>query len=488
MTFGIFTSCYGYERWLPEWEASMAAAQLDEVVIVGDDAAKAAWGGLGKFVVDDQPFNQARAHNLAVENMTSEWVMHVGVDDLVFPTIATDLAEHFAEADVVACDVVSERDGKTVRTRRNRPTNEKILKPTTGEQPLDACAAFRRSFWAQTPYDESFARGGSDVALWIGFAHLGARFTHTGKPGVRYRLHDDSLWHSRPRDELAALRARLNDLRTPRKEIRLSTVIMAHPSRAAQVAELEQMLDRPVTVVWDERNDLWDTGRRALLAHPADATHHLVIQDDVLVCRDLLAGLEQGLAHVPDGALVSLYAGYPRPAQDPMRKLIARTKSNTAWLQLPRINWGPAVVVPVQHIDDIVAFGDRIDIRSYDQRIGRWCVARKVPAFHTWPCLVEHRDIPSLLGRRPGRHAYRFVGRDFSALGHNWAGAVLSTLDPPGVSWWRSTRPPSRIRRIPTGTQAFQRLAVSSLWERVMPARCESCGHRTYEPFKEVAG
>lgn len=492
MSFGLFTACYGYERWLPEWEASVAELNPapDEVVIVGDEAARAAWGGIGTFVLapqHGQPFNQAAAFNAAMAVMGTEWAMHVGVDDLCAPHIVADLSAKFDDADIVACDVRSERDGRLVRVRKNRPTAQAILTPTSGQQALDACAAFRRSLWEQAPYDERFNAGGCDVALWIGFAKLGARFAWSGTVGVRYRLHDDSLWHSRSRESLVELRGRLNQLREADAPMpSLSVAIMAHPSRRQWVEELERTLDRPAKVVWDEHNDIWDTGRRALLAYDPAATHHLVIQDDVIPCRDLVAGVERALEHVPSNALVGLYAGYPRPAQDPMRQLIARTRTDTAWLVLPRINWGPAVVVPTCHIESIVAFGDKQDIRSYDQRIGRWCKANRVPAWHTWPCLVEHRDIPSLLGRRPGRHAYRFIGADASALEHNWSGGTVSPEDVPEYALWRDRRS-QRVQRVRMGSLVHQRLAAAPQYERVVAGHCGECGHRVYTPFEEDA-
>ena len=70
--------------------------------------------------------------------------------------------------------------------------------------------------------------------------------------------------------------------------ITLSVSMMAHPKRAAQVEGILAQLDRKdVEVVWDERENRWDTGRRSMLAYDPRCSHHAVIQDDVLVCRDL---------------------------------------------------------------------------------------------------------------------------------------------------------------------------------------------------------
>lgn len=474
MTFGIFTSCYGYEPWLPEWEASIRAAGPDEVVIVGDEAAQRAWGRLGRFVLAPElgnPYRQAAAHNRGAAELSTEWAMHVGVDDLVYPNLVSELSKRFDGADVVAVDVTSEKDGQPVRTRRNRPTREKILKPTMGQQPLDACAAFRRSLWEAHPYNEEIA-GGCDVALWIGFAHAGARFAFTAKPGVRYRLHADSLWHSRPKAELIALRETLNGLRQPPGP-RVSVAVMAHPSRKGCVSELLAALDRPAEVVWDEKRDLWDTGRRSLLAYDPQATHHLVIQDDALVCRDLVAGVERALHCVPPDVLLGLYLGHHPPHSYMVSQLVSQAGS-ASWLSMAAINWGVAVVVPTGYIADLVAFGDQLAIPSYDQRIGRWCRKRRIKAWYPWPSLVEHRGVPSLIGRRDGRKARKFIGANVSALSLSFGDGVRelplsvkrdARREVLATRRWRHRD--GRVRKVTVGTDLDLRYEALTEWEEV---------------------
>lgn len=221
MNLTVFTSCYGasYARFLPEWEACMGALPVD-AVIVGDRHAQAAWKGTGRFVSAPEhgtPYNQGAAHNRAVEECDTDWVMHVGVDDLVTPDLVAQLERHEAGADVIAVDVQRTRRGRLGTIRENRPTRDLILEPTNGRQPLDACAAFRRSAWEGTRYRENLP-GGVDVALWVDMAHQGARFAFTGQVGVIYRLRRDSLWHRRSRRNIAEVRDRLNELRLVRQE------------------------------------------------------------------------------------------------------------------------------------------------------------------------------------------------------------------------------------------------------------------------------
>jgi hypothetical protein len=62
--------------------------------------------------------------------------------------------------------------------------------------PCSGVSPFRRSFWQRSPYREDM-RGGWDTALWIGFAHLDARFVPTRRPVFFYRQHVDSVFNTR---------------------------------------------------------------------------------------------------------------------------------------------------------------------------------------------------------------------------------------------------------------------------------------------------
>jgi hypothetical protein len=210
-----------------------------------------------------------------------------------------------------------------------------------------------------------------------------------------------------------------------------SVAVMAHPRRARFVSELVEQLDRQAVVIWDEKGDRWDTGRRALLAHEPDATHHLVIQDDAIPSRDLVAGVERALAYVPARSPMCLYVGKVKP----FRRVIepaARSAADqgASWLVMKETYWGPGIVIPVGQIPEVVAWGDtHPNLANYDRRIGRWYLGRSIPVWYPWPSLVEHRDSPSLVkGRAGGRHAHNFIGVDRSALEVDWSGPVVQVV------------------------------------------------------------
>lgn len=203
----------------------------------------------------------------------------------------------------------------------------------------------------------------------------------------------------------------------------ISVAVMAHPSRAGMVPSVVDALDAPATVVWDEKQSRWDTGRRSLLAYDPDATHHLVVQDDAIICRDLVATLERAVTHVPAGSPVGLYTGKLRPRHRHVAAMVAHSEAaGSPWFVMEGPWWGVGIVIPTHVIDELVAWGDEHpQILNYDTRITRYFASRGIDCWYTVPSLVDHRtDHRSLIAGRTGiRHAHRFVGG--SALSIDWS-------------------------------------------------------------------
>lgn len=217
--------------------------------------------------------------------------------------------------------------------------------------------------------------------------------------------------------------------------MKLSAVIMAHPDRRARAEAVQARLDRPTEIVWDETHNVWDTGRRAMLAYDPECTHHAVVQDDVLVPRDLLAGIERALEHVPEGAPLGGYIGRIRPCPHQMEKVTARANRHAAsWIVLPEPIWGPLIVVPTACIPEMVEFCKGLTgMRNYDLRISRYFVEKQIDVWFPWPSIVDHADGPSLIigrsatDRRSGqtRVAYKFCGEDTSVLDLDFSGPII---------------------------------------------------------------
>lgn len=212
MNIAIVTSCYGYGKYLGDWAASILALSEPPAQVgiythgaLPDDtaAAQAALAALeaGGLTVrfgshaDQQPFGVAR--NAAVALIDTEWVMHLDADDMLMPHALRDVAALAPRCDVVALGYERVGDLAAGPAQRRKlyqssagPTM--LLNPT----PCSGVSPFRRSFWARHPYDPKMT-GGWDTALWVGFAHLGARVLPTRRPCFWYRQHADSIFNTR---------------------------------------------------------------------------------------------------------------------------------------------------------------------------------------------------------------------------------------------------------------------------------------------------
>lgn len=241
----------------------------------------------------------------------------------------------------------------------------------------------------------------------------------------------------------------------------ISVAVMAHRSRERHIPYLLESLDdqyatRPAEVVWDRHNDRWDTGRRSQLAYDPLATHHLVVQDDALLCRDLVAGLLRAVALVPDHP-IGLYTGKVRPAQDTVVRLVDRAqREHNSWIAMQGPWWGVAVLTPTYLIDEMIAWCDqRPEIQNYDRRMSRFYDHIGLECWYSVPSLVDHRvgdGEPSLVpgrGNGDGRTAYRFLGERASACDVAWtATATRQEAAQPHRNTYRVTN---------TGTQPIER-------------------------------
>jgi hypothetical protein len=230
MNIAIVTSCHNYGEYLQDWAESITKLILKPALcVIVDNAstddtamhmerAAATLRAAGLKVVTEQIpglVNFGAARNRAVELTDTEWVMHLDADDMVLPYALSDAAAIAPRADVIAfgyqrCGDL--RSGPSNLTRvysaSQGPSTLKSSAPASGVSP------FRRVFWENTPYRTDMS-GGWDTALWLGFAHMNARFVPTRRPVFYYRQHADSIFNIRRLHEVktAFVGAKLESLR-----------------------------------------------------------------------------------------------------------------------------------------------------------------------------------------------------------------------------------------------------------------------------------
>lgn len=225
--------------------------------------------------------------------------------------------------------------------------------------------------------------------------------------------------------------------------LKLSAVIMAHPKRERFMPYLQQRLGN-VPIVWDQINNRWDTGRRSMLAFDPDATHHIVVQDDALLCKDFLAGVRQAIKAVPDNP-ISFYIGKVRPNHLYVQHMVEKAEFNqSTWIAMDGPWWGVAIVIPTKYIPEMIEWCDtQVNIPNYDKRMSRYFLRKKIDCFYSVPSLVSHRvgmDNPSLVpgrGNGAGRVSYHFIGENESALSVEWTSKAVV----PGVGTPPKTTP-----------------------------------------------
>lgn len=240
---------------------------------------------------------------------------------------------------------------------------------------------------------------------------------------------------------------------------------MGHPRRLEFINELSKQLPR-VPVVLDNKNNRWDTGARSLLKYERDATHHLVVQDDAIICKDFLAGCRR-VAQAAGDYPVSLYIGRVRPHQRIVSPAVQHViDTGGAWLRMNGPWWGVAVIIPTMYIEELCEWGaSRNHIVNYDKRMTHFFKFKKIECLYTVPSLVDHRsetENPSLVpGRKGDRRAQFFIG-DRSPLDVDW-----SVEPTPLMIKFRERKRRGRSHRVHVGGVNYARMANNPQWQEV---------------------
>lgn len=205
----VVTSCWGdYGHYLPAWADSLVTQTLRPVEAVIVDAGITDTGlneAINKLrdaqipttveTIEYTTLGAARNH--ATSLASTEWVIHLDADDTLLPHAIADVAEVATGHDVVSLGAM--RNGQPIVFPDI--TAKKILARQHG---MFSCGAFRKSLWRRRPWHTH--NDWVDSTFWVGIAHLGARFTSTGRVGFEYHQHADSISHSlTPTEKNAAI-------------------------------------------------------------------------------------------------------------------------------------------------------------------------------------------------------------------------------------------------------------------------------------------
>jgi len=174
----------------------------------------------------------------------------------------------------------------------------------------------------------------------------------------------------------------------------ISITVMAHPKRMEAAEALnDRLVQYPFisnTITWDEVNEEWHTGKRALQDGIGKGDWHVVIQDDALLTPNFYENIEGAINALPVKTLFSLYTGTARPLKRRVSDAVAKAGDGD-WLQANQLFWGVGIVIPSDHIAPMLEFVEPIELQ-YDNKVGEFYCQNGLPVYYCIPSLVNHDD------------------------------------------------------------------------------------------------
>jgi hypothetical protein len=180
----------------------------------------------------------------------------------------------------------------------------------------------------------------------------------------------------------------------------VSAVVMAHPDRREQAEQLQRRypgLD--IEIVFDpepkRRGTTLPTAKLAWQRIKDGATHQLVLQDDVQLCRNFCEALAQALSVAPDGA-ISLHVSWERSTAQSAR---IAALIGASWVPIvDPYTPTQALLLPVAAARQFAPFAARYSDDTPDNRVmAKFLSTLGIASYAAVPNLAQHRPVQSLL-------------------------------------------------------------------------------------------
>jgi hypothetical protein len=145
----------------------------------------------------------------------------------------------------------------------------------------------------------------------------------------------------------------------------------------------------------------WGNHARAWSWVASQSDYGVVLQDDVVPVSGFAEKALAASELRPESAIgFYMGTGTPQVVQPSLRMALQRAEAEkVSWIKSSRILWGPAIGMPTRHVKKML---DEYTGRYlYDTYLGGWLARNRVPAFYTYPSLVDHRDTPTTLDKAP---------------------------------------------------------------------------------------
>jgi hypothetical protein len=183
-------------------------------------------------------------------------------------------------------------------------------------------------------------------------------------------------------------------------EFQVSTAVMAHPARRQQAEQLQRRHpELNAEIVLDPDPDGKPATLRTAVAAWSrvreGATHHLVMQEDVQLCRNFNTTMHQALSVAPQGGL-AFFTNWTMATAQAVRLAAV---GGASWT--PAVDaWVPtqALLLPADVARGFAPFAERYPAEKPDNRaMAEYLGERGLITYVAIPNLVEHRRTSSLL-------------------------------------------------------------------------------------------
>lgn len=209
----LVTSFYNwYDRFLEQWlDAVLSAEELpDEIVLAvsGNDYDKKAIEKAKERLTGVVPFSivfcehrgMGHARNKAVEAASSDWVMHLNVDDVLTEQTIKELKKAISDdVDIVVGNMEWVGHARSNGVRKYNLTIADFMNGRTNDH-----AAYRKALWEKSKYIEY--SGDVDVAFWIGLAHLEARIKYIDVLLSKHFFRPDTVFGRYTKEDLREIK------------------------------------------------------------------------------------------------------------------------------------------------------------------------------------------------------------------------------------------------------------------------------------------
>ncbi len=143
---------------------------------------------------------------------------------------------------------------------------------------------------------------------------------------------------------------------------------------------------------------VWENCKRAWKMRDPNADYHLVLQDDAIICDNLIERIEELIKKTPGDYAYQLFF---------MGELAIRVEEKTkaekdGFIIRKNLNSGVAIMLPTNQIERIMSLAEHNNTNIDDANIGYALNQISMKVIYPVPCFINHRsckETPTLISR-----------------------------------------------------------------------------------------